>query len=204
MGISTERKSATVKIVNNSSHNIISAGVVHKYSDVYSDSHIFTDIKQGQASSDEMHVSFNIGFFTTGRDWWQVTWVTDDGKAHLTTPNNFRDIIDRLETVSTKIVGPLATIGAAAAAIASGGTATPVAIAAATLVTTVVANVLSNSESTAGFKQHILREDDTGENKIVIYDDRVEFKSHSGDSSTVLTTIHAKKNKDGEYEVIKS
>ncbi|HCN47047.1 MAG TPA: hypothetical protein DIT18_16490 [Pseudomonas sp.] len=203
MGLKTERKSATVSILNKSSKNILAVGISHKYSDVYKNSDTFTDIKTEQKSSTSMNVDYNIGTFTSGKDWWLVTWVTDDGKGHITSPNNFRDIIDKLEGISGQVIGPLVTLTAAGAAIATGGAATPAAIAAATLFATVVINVMTNNESTAGFKQHILREEDSGENIIEIHDEKVVFKSRSGDSETVLTLITVKKNKNGEYELVK-
>lgn len=76
-------------------------------------------------------------------------------------------------------------------AVISGG---PVLVVLATLATVAVAKATTNRlyemEETAGFKQHILREEDEGKvTEIIINEDEtITFKSQSGDSETVYTS----------------
>ncbi|NDK97907.1 hypothetical protein [Photorhabdus bodei] len=51
-------------------------------------------------SKEEMLVDYNIGVATTGTDWWIIMWVEKDGgkeNIYVSTPNNFRGILDYLE-----------------------------------------------------------------------------------------------------------
>ncbi|MBM5589074.1 hypothetical protein [Burkholderia pseudomallei] len=199
MGLTAKRKEAVVRILNNSSKDILAVGVGHKYSSDFKDKHYFSGpIKKGETTRETMDVSYNIGSLTTGKDWWLVTWVTSDGYGHITTPNNFRDIIDKFEVILDKILNPLAVIVASVVSAATtGGAAEPLAIAAATLVVSTIVEALINNEATAGYKQHILREED-GDNVITITDNGVTFHSKSGDSNTVFSSFAAEKDKDGK------
>jgi hypothetical protein len=181
------RRTAFASVRNNTSGPLVAVSVVHKYSDNYKHQHQWGIIQPGDIPSDSMEVEYNTGAFTTGRDWWIVTWYSADmNTLYYSNPNNFRDIIDKLEGVapdaisaaagaiaglSTSLTGPGAVAAAAAAAVAAKATT----------------SALFNSESTAGFKQHILRAEDEGVlTEIVINADRtITFKSRSGNSDTV-------------------
>ena len=103
--------------------------------------------------------------------------MTEDGKTHVTNPNNFRDITDVIEKMGSKISVPLTSL-------ASSG------LGAAVAVTSLVVGGFCNSASTSGFKQHILREGDSP-TTIHLKVDGVEFHSKSGSSSTGSTVIES-------------
>jgi hypothetical protein len=49
--------------------------LIHKYSDNYKNKKDWASLPNGQ-TSDELWVEYNTGAFTTGRDWWKVTWFS--------------------------------------------------------------------------------------------------------------------------------
>lgn len=63
----THHRTASVVVVNDSGKPVRAVSVVHKYSDNYSDDHVWPDLGPG-AESDPMQVRYNTGPFTTGRD----------------------------------------------------------------------------------------------------------------------------------------
>lgn len=179
---------ASVKVVNNTSRTLLSISLSHKYSDVYKNSHTWENIGNNSGTSTS-EVDFNTGFWTTGRDWWVLTWVDDQGNTYMTDPNNFRSILDFLEKITNRIAEPLAEL---ATAVAVGSPEpTSKALAAAAAVSGAIAEALLNNESTDGFKQHILREEDTKKPTVItIKDDEVEFSSESGISTTVFKKVN--------------
>jgi hypothetical protein len=181
------KRTAFASVRNNTSGPLVAVSVLHKYSDNYKDQHQWGIIQPGEIPSDRMQVEYNTGAFTTGRDWWIVTWYSPDMKTlYYSNPNNFRDIIDKLESVAPD------AISAAAGAVAGLGTSLTgpgavAAAAAAAVAAKATTSALFNSEGTAGYKQHILRTEDEGQlTEIVINADRtITFKSRSGNSDTV-------------------
>mmetsp|Transcript_11975 Transcript_11975/g.18195 ORF Transcript_11975/g.18195 Transcript_11975/m.18195 type:complete len:163 (+) Transcript_11975:205-693(+) len=147
-------------------------------------------------------VNYHTGRFTTGRDWWYVAFTTEDGIFYQSNPQNGRDIIDGLEQVcfyATNIIGggSICTTGACAhqavgatraglpRIITAGYAAYGGAVGLAGAVGLVVTNTMMNTESTAGFKQHILRTEDAGKvTTIIIRKNEVIFRSTSGVSKT--------------------
>lgn len=94
----TVKRTASVAVVNNSPQRITGVTVMHKYSSVYRDRSEWEAIEAGQMSEATMTVQYNTGPFTTGTDWWLLTWYTDDEtKLHYTDPQNFRWIFDSIE-----------------------------------------------------------------------------------------------------------
>lgn len=187
------KRTAYAAVRNNTSEPLVGVSVVHKYSDNFKNQQQWGIIQPGEITADSLTVEYNTGEFTTGRDWWVITWYSKDMKTlYYSNPNNFRNIIDALESVAPDAI--------AAAAGATAGLSTsltgPGAVAAAT-ATAVAAKAttagLFNSEGTAGFKQHILRaEDEWQVTEIVINADRtITFKSKSGNSDTVSASKNA-------------
>ena len=181
------KRTAFVSVRNNTSGPLVAVSVVHKYSDNYKNQCQWGIIQPNEIPSDNMEVQYNTGAFTTGRDWWVVTWYSTDMKTlYYSNPNNFRDIIDKLEGIAPDAIA--AAAGALASLPASlTGPGAVAAAAAAAVAAKVTTSALFNSESTAGFKQHILREEDEGAlTEIVINADlTITFKSKSGNSDTV-------------------
>ncbi|EHK19500.1 uncharacterized protein TRIVIDRAFT_216511 [Trichoderma virens Gv29-8] len=191
----TTKRTASVSIRNNTSKPMVSVSLVHKYSDVYKHRKEWAAIPAGDSSDESLQVEYNTGFFTTGRDWWFISWYSQDMKTlYYSNPQNFRGAFDAVE----KSVSPEALIKAgtllAPIALFTGG---PVLAIPVTMATVAVArsttDTLYASEETSGFKQHILREEDAGKvTEIIINEDEtITFKSQSGDSETVYASRKA-------------
>jgi len=186
--MSIHRK-ANVRIENRTGQRVLSVSVAHKYSDNYKNTHDWHGPinNESQTNPDmDMVVNYNTGWTTTGRDWWVVSWVTEDGKTYITDPSNFSDIIDFLGKTGWRISAPLASLTTALSLAPE-----PIiskSAAAAVAVTSLVVGGLCNTESTSGFKQHILREGDSP-TIIILKSNEVEFHSKSGESFTVATVI---------------
>ncbi|KJZ73734.1 hypothetical protein HIM_06852 [Hirsutella minnesotensis 3608] len=196
--VGTVRRTAKFKIQNNSGKTLETVSLVHKYSNVYVDKlTLRKPVAPGATSDKEFTVEYNTGMFTTGTDWWRVAHVSDNATMlTYTDPVNFRAQIDWLERTLGEIlpftfwmVG--AALGAASGAATAGTTTGPGTILGGVsgyTVGKVVTYAVANSETTDGFKQHILREDDAnGENVIVIGDDYVSFRSPSTTDDTGVT-----------------
>ena len=171
---------ARVKVVNQTGESLRAVTITHKYSDVYTEIHTYDTVEAGGESSSDMEVQFNTGSFTTGRDWWLVVAVAEDGAVFFSSPENFRGVIDSLEQVAPALAG-------VAADMATGNPVVGIAVEEA-----IRASDVFNTATTDGFKQHILREED-GEVSIIIHsldrnpdggDDQLEFSSPSGTSLT--------------------
>jgi hypothetical protein len=186
------KRTALVKIQNNTPDTITGISVSHKYSDVYKNQGDWGSIAPGTTTPGTMTVEYNTGAFTTGRDWWMVTYHrTQPGserpnelKMWFSDPENFRNIIDFLEKAAPSLIKTAINV-----AKGSNPAAIPAAKAA-QIVSKVMCKLMFNDESTAGFKQHILRsEDEKVVTTIVINkDDTITFKSKSGNSETVTST----------------
>lgn len=213
LALETVRKTASVKIRNNSQKPIEGVSVVHKYSSVYVDEHTFKAIQPGATSNEELTVEYNIGLLTTGRDWWKVSWVSDNTTVlTYTNPNNFRSSIDWFERTTSEILpftgwilggtvggkhkGKGKATGAATAKAGSKTAASPSAKGAFVggiggfLVGKSITNAVANQESTEGFKQHTLRESDSDTVTTIIIENNgtVTFESISGTSTTVTSS----------------
>ncbi|MGR9114673.1 MAG: hypothetical protein ACU85E_02825 [Gammaproteobacteria bacterium] len=184
----THRK-AKVLIENQTGQRILSVSVGHKYSNDYKNTFDWEGpIEIGKTTNAGMVVDYHTGALTTGRDWWVVSWVTEDGKTYVTNPKNLRGIIDFLEGIGSKISAPLASL-ATALSLAPEPVISKV-TGAAVAVTSVVVGGFCNAESTNGFKQHILRKNDQdAPTKIILKQDTVVFHSKSGESITGTTVI---------------
>lgn len=130
-------------------------------------------------------VAHVTGFGTTGRDWWVVSWYNSDLKNYCNTdPNNFRGFFDAVDHVAPALItavpavaNPIITEGD----IESTGKADELAWA--------TTSALFNSEGTKGYKQHILRIDDS-QRFVDIHiktGGNVEIRSPSGVSTTKYT-----------------
>ena len=191
----------TIRVSNQTGRTIEVVTVAHKYSDVYKNSETFANLPNG-FTTNSFIADYNTGFGTTGKDWWALTWrFQGENAVYITNPNNFRAFFDAADTVGPalfKAVGSFAgrTAGmAAGTAVEPGGGTALAGIAGATagsLAAGAIASVLFNSETTVGFKQHILRsEDEDSDTVIIIKSQGVTFHSPSGDSDTVFTVDRA-------------
>lgn len=180
-------KTAKVCVQNDTGKTLRSVSVLHKYSNDYKNKKDWGRVSEGKSTPPDLIVDYTTGAFTTGRDWWVVTWEYEgDNKVYFTDPKNLRGFMDWLEKVGN--VAIKAALAAAAAA-ESAGTATAAGASAGAVVT----ELLFNNESTSGFKQHILRDEDAGKvTKIIINkNNKVEWKSPSGKSKTGSSYIVA-------------
>ncbi|RFU75926.1 transmembrane amino acid transporter family [Trichoderma arundinaceum] len=190
----TTKRTASVSIRNNTSKPMVSISLVHKYSDVYKHRREWAAIPAGDTSSESLKVEYNTGFFTTGRDWWFISWYNQDMKTlHYSNPHNFRGTFDAIEKgVSGDAIVAAGTILAPIALVSGGILALPAAMAA-VAAAKATTDKLFDSGDTTGYKQHILRDDDAGKiTEIIINEDQtITFKSQSGDSETVYTSTTA-------------
>ena len=187
-----------VRVTNHATGTIAAVTVGHKYSDVYKNTGTFLNIPDGQtATSPEMIAEFNTGVFTTGRDWWIVTWIiqrTVNGETFFEecaiNPSNFRSVIDFSEGGAKLLVDTVRSITASVAVATVAGGLLPAAIpSAAAAATAHVVGMSMNNESTDGYKQHILREEDVagGLEILIANNEKLYFKSASGESETTYS-----------------
>jgi hypothetical protein len=185
------RQQARVAVVNETGRPLQYVTVLHKYADVFKSEHTWRNVRPGTTGS-EMAVSYNTGIGTTGRDWWMVIWMYEgDSRVHHTSPNNFRAVLDLAEQAGHILVpvGAAAFAGAVGA-VPTAGVGGAAAAAAGAVLGTMIAQAMLNNESTAGFKQHILRSEDSGRATAIHIrsNGSVVFRSRSGNSETVSTS----------------
>jgi hypothetical protein len=131
---------------------------------------------------------FRTGFGTTGKDWWIVSFVDDRGCTYISNPKNARKFVDGLEKTAIYTGGILVEAGVSIA-VAGLLDPEPVGKIAGGILGAVTAGLgatmvgLSNTESTAGFKQHILTGKDQGL-LIMVTKKKATFQSKSGRSTT--------------------
>jgi len=207
---------ADIQIANKTGREIQFVTVAHKYSNDYKNTKTWGNLPNGVTTKEPLVAEYNTGIGTTGKDWWIVTWqFKGDNTLYVTSPKNFRDIVDHLEKWSKDALPIAGKLGGAALGVA-GGTAAGVAVggpaggpaggkaggavggAIGGKAATEMGALLLNSESTVGFKQHILREKDSKQKNarptvIEIGDKEVKFNSPSGDSSTGFHRMNGKK-----------
>ncbi|KAL7942787.1 hypothetical protein V8C42DRAFT_330378 [Trichoderma barbatum] len=190
----TTKRTASVSVRNNTSKPIVSISLLHKYSDVYKHRKEWAAIPAGDLSQGSLQVEYNTGFFTTGRDWWFISWYSQDMKTlYYCNPQNFRGTFDAIEkSISHEAIYTAGALLAPIAIISGGLIAVPVAMAAMGAAKLTTDHVF-DSEDTTGYKQHILREEDEGKvTEVIINEDKtVTFKSQSGESETVYTSSKA-------------
>lgn len=178
------KRTALATVQNSTDQPIFAVSLVHKYSDNYKNSKEWAVIKPGETAAEALTVEYNTGFGTTGRDWWLISWYNADMTVqYVSAPNNFRGIIDVLETIAPAVVGGAAAAAAILVDAASAST-TKAATAALVAIANKTTEKLTNDESTVGFKQHIVRSEDEGNVTKVIIGSDISFNSESGVSNT--------------------
>lgn len=191
--MTTQSNSANVTIQNDTAETLLAVRVLHKYSDTSFKEELAweaTDTSAGITSFPAKAVRYNTGWFTTGRDWWIVTWSDAQGNFYVTAPENLRGFMDSLEKAGQGIAALMLGVGGTAAV----GGIEPISktLGVAIAGTGLIINAFTNSESTAGFKQHILRDEDANRTTtIVLTKTKVTFKSNSGNSSTGVKQVAA-------------
>jgi hypothetical protein len=184
------KRTAVVKVENKTGKELLSVMVAHKYSNVYKNAKAWNNLLPGRTSTDALTVEYETGELTVGRDWWMVVWVyKGDPTLHVTDPQNLRDIVDAVEKFTQRVL-PFVSAGVGRVAGGDVGSVAGLAVGATT------AERLLNSEPTMGFKQHILRAEDSRENDsgptlIQIGRNEVTFRSRSGESVTGIVEISA-------------
>ena len=181
------RREAPVQVVNQTGRALEFVTVVHKYSDVYKSRKTWRRVPNGATTDSNYRVRYNTGFGTSGKDWWLVVWgYQGDARVYFTAPNNFRDFIDGMEQAG-QIVLPVTIAAVSAVACMKCGPLAAAAAAAAFAAGEKIALATMNNESTNGFKQHILRsEDSNGVVSIFLFGNgRVRIESKSGRSDTI-------------------
>lgn len=169
----TDHRITSVRIVNQSGMNFTSVSVLHKYSDNYKNDYTWHNVESGITTDANMTVDYHTGITTTGKDWWYVMAVTEDGKIYITDPSNATSLLDVIDKVLGNMSGQLVS--------PNGKASVPGAVAAAILTAVI------NQEGVSGFKQFILREEDEKRPvSITLTPSEVRFEAQSGTASTPL------------------
>ncbi|MGV1953141.1 hypothetical protein ACQZ44_20190 [Agrobacterium vitis] len=177
----------TVKIRNETGLTLGSVGVVHKYSDVYKHSKEWLNLASGAVTPDPLIVQYNTGFLTTGRDWWSIVAMTEDGRILRSDPSNMRGLWDTVEKGLNKFGWEIVKI-AGTVTVSTGGTGGLVA--APVGAVTAILTIITNTESTKGFKQFFLEEKDAPHGiEIVLRPNEVEFIGIESTAVTPLTEV---------------
>jgi hypothetical protein len=190
LALCSDGQKAYVQVINNTPHSLSGIGLSHKYSDVYNEKTVWPNLQPGQWSS-PFEVTYNTGFLTTGRDWWWVFGHNDADPigAHsmsqfYSDPANFREFFDWLEKSAPTLIGAALT----AAEILQPQLAEVTAVAG--VAAEALCQAMLNDATTAGYKQHILEDEDAGK-VLQIWingDGTMNFISPSGRSDTVYKT----------------
>eukprot|EP00922_Rhytidocystis_sp_ex-Travisia-forbesii_P043373 GHVS01064703.1.p1 GENE.GHVS01064703.1~~GHVS01064703.1.p1 ORF type:complete len:449 (+),score=46.42 GHVS01064703.1:107-1453(+) len=200
---------SSVRIVNEIGHDISGVTVVHKYSNEnnqdnnLADKKIWNHIKKGEVCDDSLNVSFNNNE-TNGTDWWKVFWYSKDGSNfYQTDPQNFPGVIDGLETFAETAIPLSFSISADTEQTPAGPAATTTTVNGVTPPLTIAARknlqYVLNSQSTSGFKEHILGSEDINETiDIVLREDgMVTFMSQTGNSTAIATATKIRRENAG-------
>ncbi|KAK2834898.1 hypothetical protein FQN49_006804 [Arthroderma sp. PD_2] len=181
------KKTARVTVVNNTTRPVVAVSVIHKSSKAYKNRSQWAMIQPGENSSPELQVDYPA---TTDNDSWLVIWYSEDLQAlwHSDPTDSVfpGDLLDRQTREEVqKVEEALATgsePGSRGAQLAS-------ALAKSTT------DRLFNSDSTEGFAQHVLRDEDADQlTEIVINaNDTVTFKSRSSSTETRVSSKPATK-----------
>lgn len=161
-------RTANAVLENKTRHNFTNAAVVHRYSDDAQVGGTWKDVKIDQTTT-PFAVTYRTGFFTTGQDWWIVSWVDDEGHVWVTSPRNGRKFVDVLE----RIWQVLGSFGAAAGGDEKALDAQE--------------KLMEHWVGTASFKSFILRAKDQNTTvKIAVVEDQkdhftVKYSAPSGD-----------------------
>ncbi|KAI0081036.1 hypothetical protein K474DRAFT_1657232 [Panus rudis PR-1116 ss-1] len=190
------KRRAWVKVRNETGKPMLGISLIHKYSNVYKEEKQYETLDVGATTNDPLGVDYNTGFLTTGRDWWFISWFHPDMKyIWFGSPNNMRGFFDFADNLLPEAIAGAAG-GVAGLGTSATGPGAAVAGAAAAGAAKLVTSALFNSESTEGFKQHILTEEDEGElMEIIVHLSEVEFRSKSGTSTTNVRGLDAPKKK---------
>ena len=188
--VAKEKRTAHVTVCNNTSYPLVGVSVVHKYSNVYKNQHQWGVIHPSETPSDYMEVEYNTGFLTTGLDWWLVSWFSTDMRTlYYSDPTNFRGLLDTMESYAPDAIAAAAgaVVGLSSSLTGPGAVGAAMAAAVAAKATT---SALFNDESTAGFKEHLLRDEDANAVTVIVInpDLTITFNSPSGVSNTVSSS----------------
>ena len=158
--------------------------LVHKSSDDHKNLGKWPSLAHRESST-PLDVQYKTGWFTTGRDWWLVSWYSADYQTrYCSTPNNFRAGIDSLE----QNAGPVFFTAVSAAQKVSSyvGAVVEAATTAVSTVASVTGPEAFSEETTDGFKQHILRDEDANRvTEVALHaDGSVHLRSASCNSAT--------------------
>ncbi|PHH83259.1 hypothetical protein CDD82_2679 [Ophiocordyceps australis] len=189
-GEAVQQNNGCIRIRNEGHQPIVDVNVIHKYESEHSDKHTWGKVYPGVITKGEAGVTYNTGLGTTGSDWWFITWTSTDEKVYITSPSNaailkdqyrgalvhFEDMSHILEIAINNIlrIQDLPTFEDAVADIETGS---------------LIAIAMFNDQSTVGFKQHMLTDEDIEQCTTVVIkeDNSIVLQSLSGSSSTITT-----------------
>ena len=182
------RQKASVVIVNKTGKNLLSVGMVHKYSNDYVDLKAWKGVLKKNKSTSKKTVRYKTGIWETGRDWWLVTWTDSKGRTYRSNPDNYRSSFDTVDSITNKIASDIDKQIEGKAEETEDGFS--YAMVKAYELTNKYIKKKTAKGKTKGFKQHILRAEDTRRtNKIILGKRSIKFDSRSGDSTTRFKKI---------------
>ncbi|KAK2590191.1 hypothetical protein QQS21_012132, partial [Conoideocrella luteorostrata] len=202
--LAAEGNKACVQIDNKTPGPLLDVKVIHKYSSVYNEHHKWDVVPVGLTKNPkDMEINFNTGIGRIGLDRWKVTWRTpNETLINFSDPDNYRSFFDTAEHVMASvaifasyavalgsgiIVGlPAGPLGAAAGALAGDSLGET--------VSKHLSQAILSSETTAGFKEHMLEEEDVGGCTVIIIDSdhSITLSSRSGNSTTKVSQMKYK------------
>ncbi|CAF3358010.1 unnamed protein product, partial [Rotaria sp. Silwood2] len=172
-------RTAKAKIKNRSGHKILSATLKHRYSDAFDESKEFGVIEDGQDSTDYLSVRYHTGVGCNGYDWWLITWITDDGTAYSSDPDNGQCWLSILANAASDLLGAFSSIA---------GALTKDLVSAALQLLSTITEYTVNGSDFCGFKSYTLTgDDDDSEVNIILRpsaSNGVKWESPSGSATT--------------------
>jgi len=162
------KNTARCEVINNTGQKLYNLTVIHKYSDVYTDTLSNQGIVENNQKSPSFAVRYNTGL-ATGNDWWYIIWNsigTQGGQLVSSDPHTsflfdlediFRGAAENVGLVAGSAAGAAVgaiTVAGAAATTALGG------VFGAMAMEEITAQILA--EGTRGYKQKTLKSKDAG------------------------------------------
>ncbi|KAF3484215.1 uncharacterized protein GIQ15_03539 [Arthroderma uncinatum] len=189
-GQAGNKKTARVVVVNDTPRPLVAVSVVHKSSNVYRNREEWAMIQPGKHSAPELQVEYPTGSAAADDGSWLVIWYSEDLQALWhSDPSDSVFPSEMLDRQTPEQVQKVEEALAAGSGPGSKGALLATALAKSTT------DRLFNSESTEGFVQHVLHDEDADQlTEIVINaNDTITFKSKSGSTETKASSKPATK-----------
>lgn len=81
-------RSAKARIINRTGAKIETLNLAHKYSSIYRNAKLFSNIDPNASTNTYLTVQYHTGFLCYGSDWWWITWTDSNNQLHIIEPKN--------------------------------------------------------------------------------------------------------------------